>query len=281
MFCVLQSARCHFFNLLAAKCKTHPRPGYFWVYFFQCVCSIHLCKLKDLRRFATDRRWCCPWSPWSSVPAPRSPAAPKTSCLTWRSPMLRLKLGPVHSRTAIPWYVWPCQTQWRKLGAMLSLAAALWQAWRSHRQWDVLDPVPLPAAARWWVWQFQIQWPNLGQVPSLAAVLWHWHVRFSHKSKRLPLKTFLDCRALTSITIPDSVASMTELCCSSLSVKIPWHFPALPSTNGEGFLELVTPWGKRRISGHHGWFASPKHIKTQEPFSFGVYMMLSMNFDFS
>ena len=32
MFCILQSARCHFFNLLAAKCKTQHRPDYFWGY---------------------------------------------------------------------------------------------------------------------------------------------------------------------------------------------------------------------------------------------------------
>ena len=58
-------------------------------------------------------RSCSPWSPRSSVPAPRRPAAAETSCSMSRSRMVRLKLDARLLKIVIAWYVWRSQTQWQ------------------------------------------------------------------------------------------------------------------------------------------------------------------------
>ena len=135
-----------------------------WVFFNINVClpdgivCMHTFVLLERPRFATDRRSCSAWSPRSSVSAPRSPATPQTSCLTWRSRMVWLKFGTVLSSSAIPWCVWRSQTRWQTLKQVPSLAALLWHVWFSQTQWRKLIMRLFLIAELWRVSPFQTQW---------------------------------------------------------------------------------------------------------------------------
>ena len=77
-------------------------------------------------------RSCFPPNQPLSVPAAKLPAAPKKSCLMWRSRMLRLVSGTMPSVVALPWSVWPSQIRWPRLKRGPLVAAPLWRDWRSQ-----------------------------------------------------------------------------------------------------------------------------------------------------